>query len=78
MTENDEIVKYINEDSIRGELCREFHGIISDFKEGKITEQEKEELVLGIEEGFMADESARDEELVRWVHNAVTIVCKVI
>jgi len=34
--------------------------------------------VSGIEEGFMADESARDEELVRWVHNAVLIVSKVI
>jgi len=43
MNENDELLKYINEDSIRGDLSKEFTGIISDFKEGKITEKEKED-----------------------------------
>lgn len=78
MNNHDDIIKYINEDSIRGELSKEFMGIISDFNSGEITKEEKDELVEGVKEGFMANESANDEELARWVYNAVSIVCKVI
>jgi hypothetical protein len=37
----DDLVKYINEDSVRGELAREFSEIVSDYHNGKITIEEK-------------------------------------
>ena len=42
----DDIVQFINEDSIRGELARELAGIISDYHAGAITVEDKEEIML--------------------------------
>ena len=48
----DDLVKYINEDSVRGELAREFSEIVSDYHNGKITiEEKKDEAVTEAEGG---------------------------
>jgi hypothetical protein len=70
----DVIVKYINEASVRGELAREFSGIISDYENGRITAKEKQDLIEAVVAGFKASQAAKDEETVKWVANASKIV----
>lgn len=74
----DEIVQYINEESVRGDLAREFQGIISDYQAGSITAEEKTELVNAVVEGFKAADTTGDEEVMRWVVNAANIVAAVV
>jgi hypothetical protein len=70
----DEIVKYINEDSTRGELAREFQGIISDYQSGAITAEDKNDLVEAVLAGFKATDASSDEETMRWAVNVATVV----
>lgn len=74
----DEIVKYINEESPRGELAREFQGIISDFQAGTITLDEKNDLVVAVVAGFEAADVSRDEETMRWVVSAASVVSAIV
>jgi len=74
----DEIVKYVNEESPRGELAREFQGIISDFQAGTITLEEKNDLVVAVVAGFEAADVSRDEETMRWVVTAASVVSAVV
>lgn len=74
----DDLVKYINEDSVRGELAREFSGIISDYNNGKITVEEKNDLVEAVVAGFKASQVTSDEEVMRWVANASRVVSAVV
>ena len=74
----DDLVKYINEDSVRGELAREFNGIISDYNNGKITVEEKNDLVEAVVAGFKASQVTSDEEVMRWVANASRVVSAVV
>ena len=73
----DEIVKYINEDSPRGDLAREFQGIISDFQAGTISLDEKNELVVAVVAGFEATDASSDEETMKWVATAASVVSAV-
>lgn len=70
----DDIVQYINEDSVRGELAREFQGIISDYQAGSISAEEKSDLVNAVVEGFKATNVTSDEDTMRWLHNIATVV----
>jgi len=70
----DDIIQYINEDTVRGELAREFQGILSDYQNGKITVEEKAELVSGIVEGFKATYITADEGTMRWVVSIASVV----
>jgi hypothetical protein len=70
----DDIVQYINEDTVRGELAREFQGIISDYQSGAINAEEKTDLVNAVVEGFKATKATSDEDTMRWVTNIATVV----
>lgn len=70
----DEIVQYINEETVRGELAREFQGIISDYQSGAISAEEKNDLVNAVVEGFKATKATSDEDTMRWVVNIATVV----
>jgi predicted hydrocarbon binding protein len=74
----DEIVKYINEDTSRGELAREFQGIISDYQAGTISVDEKNELVVSVVAGFEATDASSDEETIKWVATAASVVLAVV
>lgn len=74
----DEIVKYINEDTSRGELAREFQGIISDYQAGTISADEKNELVVSVVAGFEATDASSDEETMKWVATAASVVLAVV
>ena len=74
----DDLVKYINEDSVRGELAREFSEIVSDYHNGKITIEEKNDLADAIVAGFKASQVTSDEEVMRWVANVSKVVSAVV
>ena len=74
----DDLVKYINEDSVRGELAREFSEIVSDYHNGKITMEEKNDLTDAIVAGFKASQVTSDEEVMRWVANVSKVVIAVV
>ena len=74
----DEIVKYINEDTSRGELAREFQGIISDYQAGTISVDEKNELVVSVVAGFEATDASSEEETMKWVATAASVVLAVV
>lgn len=74
----DEIVQYINEQSIRGDLAREFAGIISDYQTGTITAQDKEQLVNEVLSSYQAHGLAEDEVMMRWAVSAATIAVSIV
>lgn len=74
----DEIVQYINEQSIRGDLAREFAGIISDYQAGSISVEDKEALIKEVLASFEAHGLAEDEVMWRWAVSAATIAVSVI
>lgn len=72
----DEITQYMNEQSVRGSLAREFAGIISDYQTGAISSQDKEQLVNEILSAYHANGLAEDEVMMRWAVSAASIaVC---
>lgn len=73
----DDIAQYMNETSIRGDLAREFAGIISDYQAGAITAQDKEQLVNEILGAYQANGLAEDEQLMRWAVGAARLVASV-
>lgn len=74
----DEIVQYINEQSIRGDLAREFAGIISDYQAGSISASDKEALIKEVLASFEAHGLAEDEVMWRWAISAATIAVSVV
>lgn len=74
----DEIVQYINEQSIRGDLAKEFAGIISDYQAGSISAEDKEALVKEVLASFEAHGLAEDEVMWRWAISAATIAVSVV
>jgi hypothetical protein len=74
----DDIVQYINEDSIRGDLSRELAGIISDYHAGAITVEDKELLVNEVLNAFQAQNLAEDEVMLRWAVSAATLVTSIV
>ncbi len=74
----DEITQYVNEQSIRGDLAREFVGIISDYQTGTITAPEKEQLVKEILAAYEAQGLAENEVMFRWAYNAASIAASIV
>lgn len=74
----DDILQYINEQSIRGDLAREFAGIISDYQTGAITANDKEQLVNEVLASYQAHGLAEDENMMRWAVSAASIAVKVV
>jgi len=74
----DEIVKYINDESAKGELAREFQGIISDYQAGTISVEEKNELVEAVVAGFKAAKASSDEETMRWAVQIAKVVTSLV
>lgn len=74
----DDIVQFINEDSIRGDLARELAGIISDYHAGSISVEDKELLVREVLNSFQAQNLAEDEVMLRWAVGAATLVASIV
>ena len=68
------IIEYVEEQSIRGDLARELHGIINDYNDGQISAEDKEALVEEILQAYQASELAKDEVMWRWAVNAASLV----
>jgi len=74
----DEIAQFVNEESIRGDLAREFAGIINDYQAGSITLEDKEALVKEVLGNFEAHGLAQDEVMWRWAISAASLAAKVV
>jgi len=74
----DEIVQYMNEQSIRGDLAREFAGIISDYQAGSISASDKEALIKEVLASFEAHGLAEDEIMWRWAVSAASIAVSIV
>jgi len=74
----DEIVQYVNEQSIRGDLARELLGIINDYQSGTITKDDKDALVKEILAAYHANGLAEDENTLRWAVQAASIVSSLV
>ena len=70
----DEILQYINEQSIRGDLAREFAGIVSDFQAGTISKEDKDALAQEVLASYHANGLAEDEVTLRWAVAAASLV----
>ena len=70
----DEIVQYVNEQSIRGDLAREFTGIVSDFQAGTISKEDKDALAQEVLAAYHANGLAEDEVTLRWAVSAASVV----
>lgn len=73
----DDLNQYVNEDSVKGELAREFLGVIADYQAGAISKEDKDQLVEQIAQSFQNNRVADDEENVRWIANAVNLVAAI-
>tara|TARA_R100001591_G_scaffold107414_1_gene116336 strand:- start:136 stop:369 length:234 start_codon:yes stop_codon:yes gene_type:complete len=74
----EDLNKYVNEDSVRGELTRELLGVLSDYKNDKIDFKTKDDLVKSIHEGFRAEEDFKDEQTARYLKQAVDALLKIV
>ncbi|NBV28526.1 hypothetical protein EBS02_05865 [bacterium] len=74
----DEIVQYVDEQSIRGDLAREFTGIISDYQNGSLSVEDKEALINEVLASFEAHGLAEDEVMWRWAVSAASIAVSVV
>ena len=68
------ILEYVEEQSIRGDLARELHGIINDYNDDQISAEDKSALVEEILRAYQASELAKDEVMWRWAVNAASLV----
>jgi hypothetical protein len=68
------ILEYVEEQSIRGDLARELHGIINDYNDDQISAEDKSALVEEILKAYQASELAKDEVMWRWAVNAASLV----
>lgn len=66
--------EYVNEESTKGDLAREFLGVIADYQAGTISKEDKDQLVEQIAQSFQNNRLVDDEENVRWLANAVNLV----
>ncbi len=74
----DDLNQYINEESVRGDLAREFLGVIADYQAGTISKEDKDQLVEQIGQAYSNSELANDEESVRWLAGAVNLVVAIV
>lgn len=74
----DDLNQYINEESVKGDLAREFIGVIADYQSGTITKEDKDQLVEQILQSFQNNRVVDDEENVRWIANAANFVIAIV
>ena len=74
----EDLNKYVNDDSVKGELTRELLGVLSDYKNDKINFKTKDDLVRSISEGFEAEKDLKDEETAKFLRQAVYALLKVV
>lgn len=74
----DDLNQYVNEESVRGDLAREFLGVIADYQAGTISKEDKDQLVEQIAQSFQNNRVANDEENVRWIAGAVNLVVAIV
>ena len=70
--------EYVNEESTKGDLAREFLGVIADYQAGTISKEDKDQLVEQIAQSFQNNRLADEEENVRWLANAVNLVVAIV
>jgi hypothetical protein len=71
------ILEYVEEQSIRGDLARELHGIINDYNGDQISAEDKSALVEEVLQAYQASELAKDEVMWRWAVNAASLVTSI-
>jgi len=74
----EELNRYVNEDSVRGELTRELLEVHSDYTNGKIDAKVRDELLLSIENGFQAEDAHADEQTAKFIRSAVYALMQVV
>tara|TARA_R100001079_G_C4443576_1_gene150099 strand:+ start:1530 stop:1763 length:234 start_codon:yes stop_codon:yes gene_type:complete len=74
----EELNKYVNEESVRGELTRELLGVHSDYTNGKINAKVRDELLLSIENGFHAEDAHANEQTAKFIRSAVYALMQVV
>ena len=74
----EDLNKYVNEASVRGELTRELLGIHSDYTNGKIDAKTRDELYLSVENGFQAEDTHADEQTSKFIRTAVYALMQVV
>lgn len=74
----EEITQYLDEQSVRGDLAREFTSIINDYQAGNISAEDKEQLVSEVIDAYKARGLAVDEQIMRWVIVVASIAAKAI
>ena len=74
----EDLNKYVNEDSVRGELTRELLCINSDYTNGKINAKTRDELYASIENGFQAENVHNNEQTAKFIRTAVYALMQVV
>jgi len=74
----EDLNKYVNEESVRGELTRELLGVHSDYTNGKIDSKVRDELLLSIENGFQAEDTHENEQTAKFLRSAVYALMQVV
>ena len=74
----DEIYQYQGEDSVRGDLAREFMGVINDYQSGTITAEDKTEFINEIVSSYQANNLATEEVTARWIVSAANLAASIV
>jgi hypothetical protein len=74
----EDLNKYVNEESVRGELTRELLAIHSDYTNGKINAKTRDELYASIENGFQAENAHDNEQISKFIRTAVYALMQVV
>lgn len=74
----EELLQYVGEQSIRGDIARELAGILNDYQSGAISHQDKEQLVQSALMIYQQNGVAENEIMWRWVISAATLVASAV
>lgn len=74
----EEIIQYINEDSVRGDIARELAGIVYDYQSGAITSEDKEQMIASALQIYEQNGVSENEIMWRWVVSAATLAAGVV
>tara|TARA_R100000657_G_C4539148_1_gene16335 strand:- start:212 stop:445 length:234 start_codon:yes stop_codon:yes gene_type:complete len=74
----EDLNKYVNEESVRGDLTRQLLEVHSDYTNGKINAKIRDQLLLSIESGFKAEDTHADEQTAKFLRSAVYALMQVV
>tara|TARA_R100001591_G_scaffold102832_1_gene109930 strand:+ start:848 stop:1081 length:234 start_codon:yes stop_codon:yes gene_type:complete len=74
----EDLNKYVNEESVRGDLTRQLLEVHSDYTNGKINAKIRDELLLSIENGFQAEDTHKNEQTAKFLRSAVYALMQVV